>query len=160
MSLRSVLWLGWLFVWRLVRRLFSRGAGLARFRAGYVDEDRLLPLSAEERGALAAFSGCVACGACDAAFDGYARVSRVTLRAPSDLPLAATRSLPDLDAARAVAAELEKGDLARLERVCPAHVPFRALVRFTKDHAERLAWGEPAPAMSAAASERKKHDPG
>jgi succinate dehydrogenase/fumarate reductase-like Fe-S protein len=147
-TLGSLIRLGWHFVKRLMERLFDRRPGLARFEEYYA-EDRLRSLSAEESEALASFSRCTACGMCDATFSAYDRASRSELRGPSDLPLAYTRNLPDLDAARTFVAHLEKGDLEALEAVCPARIPFRRLVRFVKD---KSVVAPPAASTSAGAT--------
>lgn len=152
----SIVRLGWYFVKRLVVRLFGRAEGLPRFRASYFVEDRLLPLDVAEREVLAGASRCIACGACDAAFDAYDRVARTELRGPSDLPLACSRSLPDYDTLGKLVAHLRKGDLAALERVCPVSVPFRKLADVVERRALALAPEEPV----APPPERPRHDPG
>jgi succinate dehydrogenase/fumarate reductase-like Fe-S protein len=175
-TLGSLLRLGWHFWKRLVGRLFDRRPGLARFEENYA-ADRLQALTAEESDALASFSRCTACGMCDATFTAYDRASRTEFRGPSDLPLAYTRNLPDLDAARAFVSHLEKGDLEALEQVCPARVPFRRLVRFVREKsvvaadampaAERGGFGGDARAGAAPygtdaspPTPAKRHDPG
>ena len=130
--------LGWYFVRQLLARLARPANGLARFEQAYCREDRLLPVSAEDREALLALSGCIACGMCDARFSAWSDVDRGALRGPSDLPLSYTRSLPDYDALARYLSELRKGDLERLERVCPVRVPFRRLADFAERRAAAL----------------------
>lgn len=151
-SFGSLVRLGAYFFAQLVRRVFQRGPQLPAFRASY-DEDGLAPLSSEDREVLSTLSRCVACGACDAAFDGYGKVVRSEIRGPSELPLAYARSLAELDATSGWLVHLAKGDLARLERACPVDVPFTRVVKVLRARA-----GEPRVRPSKAG--RARHDPG
>ena len=107
---------------------------------------------------IASLSRCIACGICDAHFGGYENVARTAMRAPSDVVLAHTRSLPDWDALAAPLAQLERGDLARIERLCPAQIPLSRVVEVAKRRAEALRAADPKSA--ALALSRGKHDPG
>lgn len=156
MTVGSFVRFGWYFARQILLRMLGRRRGLAAFREAY-GGDRLLPLGADDRRALPSFSGCIACGMCDATFDAYPRVARAELRGPSDLPLAYSRNLPDYDALPAFLDQLDKGDLERLERVCPGHVPFRALSEFARSQADQLATLRP---KLPAPAPRAKHDPG
>lgn len=152
------MWLGWYFAKRLLVRTFLPRRGLARFLGAYGPEG-LFPLEIEEKTAVSSLSRCVGCGACDARFDAYGRVARTTLRAPSELVLAASRSLPEWDALAAPLAELERGDLAALEAVCPARIPFQDVVRVAKKRAltqRELRRATPALPRSSTT----QHDPG
>lgn len=113
----------------------------------------MAPTTAREREVLASLGKCVACGACDSAFDAYTEVVRNDLRGPSELPLAFGRSLEDLDATAGWLVQLEKGDLARLERACPVGVPFSRVVVTLKARAG-------TPRVRATKVARSKHDPG
>lgn len=137
MTLGSFLRFGYYFVRQLFLRAIGRAPGLKAFQENYAN-DRLLPFSMDEREILPSFSRCVACGMCDAAFSGYARVSRSEFRGPSDLPLSYSRNPPDFDGLRKYVRNLKEGDLEALERVCPAKVPFRRLVVFVESQAEKL----------------------
>lgn len=130
--------LGWYFGRQLLLRLLRPADGLARFERAYCREDRLLPVSKEDRQALHALSGCIACGMCDARFGAWGSVSRGKLRAVSDLPLSYTRSLPDFDALGPTLVELRRGDLERLEQVCPVRVPFRQLAELAERRADAI----------------------
>jgi succinate dehydrogenase/fumarate reductase-like Fe-S protein len=130
--------LGYYFAKRLLLRLVRREDGLARFRANYVEPERLLPVGSKDREAVQALSRCIACGLCDAHFSAYREVDRARFRAPSDLPLSHTRSLPDYDALDAYLGELRKGDLRRLEKVCPVGVPFEHLAAFVERKANEM----------------------
>lgn len=152
MRFGSLVRLGAYFIWQLIMRLFRPGPQLAAFRASY-DPEGLTPVEHGEREVLATLSRCVACGACDAAFDAYGRVVRSELRGPSELPLAYARSLPDLDATSGWLVHLAKGDLARLERACPVDVPFTKVVQVLRARA-----GPPRVRPSKAG--RARHDPG
>lgn len=151
------MWLGWYFAKRLLVRTFLPGRGLARFLGAYGPEG-LFPLEEDEKDVVASLSRCVACGACDARFDAYGRIARNTLRAPSDLVLAASRSLPEWDALAAPIAELERGDLVALEAVCPGRVPFRDVVRIAKRRS--ASQRDIRAAVPALPKSTTKHDPG
>jgi len=155
MTVGSFLRLGYYFVKRLLLRLFRRKTGLEQFHENYA-EDRLLPLAPSDREALASFSGCMACGMCDAQFSAYGRAARREFHGPSDLPLSYSRSLPDYDALAGYLASLRRGDLELLERVCPARVPFVRLATFVEKVATALQ-NEPLPPETG---RRKRHDPG
>lgn len=157
MSPSSLIRLGWYFVRRTLARLFLSQRGLLRFRAQYEPEG-LFALEPDEKKAVAALSRCIACGACDAHFTAYDQIARTTLRAPSDLVLAQARSLPDWDALVAPLAQLERGDLTRLEKVCPARVPFVEIARIARKRAEALR--ETRAAAPALRKSSVKHDPG
>lgn len=141
----------WL-IWATVRSYLARSFGWARpaLPEGIA---RPPPTTAPEREALAALGKCVACGACDAAFDAYGKVVRTELRGPSELPLAFGRSLEDLDATAGWLVHLEKGDLARLERACPVGVPFGKVVLTLKARAG-------TPRLRATKVAHRRHDPG
>lgn len=131
--------LGWHFVRRALIRLVRAERGLARFRANYWGEDRLLPVAPEERSALHALSRCIACGMCDARFTAWPDVDRAEFAGPQALPLSYTRALPDYDALHRYLANLHRGDLERLERICPTRVPFRRLAAFAARRAAELS---------------------
>lgn len=133
----SFIRLGIYFVRQLILRLFHRGGGLARFQNNYAS-DRLLPVPKDERPILDTFGGCIACGMCDVFFPAYGPPPRSDLRAPSDLPISYSRSLPDYDALRRSVERLRQADLERLESVCPTSVPFRRLAAFVESQAMEL----------------------
>lgn len=154
MSPGSLVRLGWYFVARLALRLVRREDGLRRFRATF-DPEGLTPVTSAEREALLGASRCVACGRCDAAFDAWSRVERSVFRGPSELPRAIATGLPDVPRARRWLTQLERGDIAALERVCPTGVPFVALAA----HARARAGHDPPPAPRPPKN-RVVHDPG
>lgn len=135
MRVGSFLRLGMYFGARLIVRAFRPDDGLARFASNYFGGDGLLPVP--ERDAPADFSGCIACGMCDAAFV-YDGVAREHFDGPSDLPLSYSRSLPDYDALERYLAELDKGDVGALERVCPSRVPLRRLHEMARRRGQEL----------------------
>lgn len=138
MRVGSFLRLGMYFGARLLIRAVRRDDGLARFAENYFRGDGLLPVAEDD--APASFSGCIACGMCDAAFV-YDGVAREHFSGPSDLPLSYTRSLPDYDALERYLGELDKGDLLALERVCPSRVPLRRLADVSRERGEALRRG-------------------
>lgn len=154
-TIGSFLRLGYYFVKRLLLRLFRKKTGLQQFHENY-SGDRLLPLAPGDHEALALFSGCIACGMCDAQFSAYGRAARRDFHGPSDLPLSYSRGLPDYDALGSYVTSLRRGDLELLERVCPARIPFGQLATFVENVATALQ-NEPLPPEL---STRKRHDPG
>jgi len=148
LSIVTRIWLAWTYARSLLGRWL--GARPAPALPGVPDP---APARAEDREALASLSRCVACGACDAAFDAYAKVVRSELRGPSELPLAFGRSLEDLDATAGWLVHLEKGDLAKLERACPVGVPFSRVVVTLKARAG-------IPRVRATKVAHRRHDPG
>ncbi len=148
MSFATRLWLVWIYARSLARRWLGRAPPRA-----LPDGAGPAPTTATEREALSALRRCVACGACDAAFDAYGKVVRTELRGPSELPLAFGRSLEDLDAAAGWLSHLEKGDLAKLERACPVAVPFSRVVVTLKARAG-------TPRVRATKVAHRRHDPG
>lgn len=160
-TLGSLVRLGYYFFRQLLRRITARKSGLVQFEENY-GADRLLPLTVEDREQLPSFSGCIACGMCDAVFDAYDRTARSEFRGPSDLPLAYTRNLPDYDALPTYVSNLRKGDLEALERVCPARIPFRRLALFVERRAAELGAAPIAPGANVVDTSRArdKHDPG
>lgn len=161
MTLGSLLRLGYLFFRQLLRRLTSRKSGLAQFEENYA-ADHLRALTTEDREQLPSFSGCIACGMCDAVFDAYERTARGDFRGPSDLPLAYTRNLPDYDALPTFISHLRKGDLEALERVCPVRIPFRRLALFVERRASDLGAAPVVPGANLIDPSRThaRHDPG
>lgn len=141
-------WLAWTYL----RSLIARWLGWAPTRP-LAAVPSPTPTTEAEREVLAALGKCVACGACDAAFDAYGKVVRSELRGPSELPLAFGRSLEDLDATAGWLVHLEKGDLARLERACPVGVPFSRAVVTLKARAG-------IPRVRATKVAHRRHDPG
>jgi hypothetical protein len=153
----SLVRLGWYFVRRLLARALWRQRGLLRFRRSY-EREGLFSLDREEQEAIACMSRCIACGVCDAHFGAYESISRTALRGPSDLVLSQSRSLPDWAALAVPLAQLERGDLDTIERLCPARIPLARVARVAKKRALALAaQGErDAPALPR----RLEHDPG
>ena len=152
----SLVRLGWHFVARLVTRALTPRRGLLRFEQSYGTE-RLFALEREEQEVVASLSRCIACGICDAHFGDYDRVARTAMRAPSDVVLSHSRSLPDWDALALPLAQLERGDLARIERLCPAQIPLARVVEVARRRAEALRDARDA---NVAALPRGRHDPG
>jgi succinate dehydrogenase/fumarate reductase-like Fe-S protein len=146
MTFGSFVRLGYYFFRQLVLRMLGVSRGLAQFAESYCHEDRLLPLSPEDRRALSSFSSCIACGMCDAHFAAYGQVRRTEMRGPSDLPLSYSRSLPDYDALHRYLEHLGAGNLVQLEQVCPTGVPFRHLAAFAERRALDLI--DPAPRLA------------
>lgn len=159
MSLVSLVRLGWYFARRLLARLVFPQRGLLRFQASYA-RDGLFALDSEEQRAIASMSRCIACGICDAHFGSYDAVSRIALRGPSDLVLSQSRSLPDWDALALPLAQLERGELETIERLCPVQIPIAQIAAVAKKRALALQSARAerdAPALPQGAI---KHDPG
>lgn len=124
--------LGYHAVRTLARRTFGERRGLPAFLEAYRD-DRLPPLTAEERTLLGSFDGCLSCGLCDTLARPSERDDRGGLPGPSALAVSVSRHPPDYDGLGPYLARLDGEDLARMERMCPARVPFRRLVQMIRD---------------------------
>jgi succinate dehydrogenase/fumarate reductase-like Fe-S protein len=135
--------LGWSLVRSVLAPLFGARRGLADFRRSYA-ADRLSPVSTDERKLIARLSGCIACGLCDVG-EGAAMVrSQGAYAGVMDLMLAASRSMPDYDAAARSFDWVGEERLMELEARCPARVPMRKaaeLVRAKAAEASRPATG-------------------
>ena len=119
----------------LVRVLFLRAfgalTGITLFRKNY-DPDRLPPVDAREREELASFSGCFACGRCDAGEGERIRQGGGRYQGIMSFVLAASRSMPDYDAASLALEVVPEAVLKEKDAICPAHVPISALARFVR----------------------------
>lgn len=124
--------LGWHAFLTMGRRTFGERRGLSAFLEAY-REDRLPPLTAEERGLLRRFDGCLSCGLCDTVARPADRDATDGLPGPSALPASVSRHPPDYDVLGAYLARMEGEDLVRMEQICPARVPFRRLVQMIRD---------------------------
>jgi hypothetical protein len=128
----------------LLRRLFRRGRqGIAAFRANY-DEDRLPPVSAEERAELGMFGRCIACGLCDRGEGARMAASNGVYRGVMALMLADSRNMPDFRAAALSFQHVPDSVLAEKERICPTRVPMRRIARFVRAKARELSRSLPA----------------
>ena len=131
--------LGWSLVRTLARRLFDpHGHGLALFHANYAS-DRLLPMSTDDRRALPAFSGCVACGCCDVGQAQAIAASGGRYRGMMAFMLSASRSIPDFDAAADALRHVDFASLEALEQRCPVHIPFRQVAAFVEAKAAGMS---------------------
>jgi hypothetical protein len=135
----------------VVKRLFGDRSGLALFRRNY-DADRLPPVDAAERAAIASFSRCIACGRCD--LGEASRIARSNGAYPGVMAivLASSRSMPDFDAAARALAFVPDDVLADKASVCPTGVPFVALARFVREKASAMRAFEPEPLPPALGS--------
>jgi succinate dehydrogenase/fumarate reductase-like Fe-S protein len=114
--------------------IMRRRRGLAAFEASYAN-DRLLPVTPEERRLLAQFGRCIACGLCDNVLPPGNSVPAGTFAGPMDLMLASSRSMPDFDAAARSFAAMDRDALEALERRCPARVPMAKIADFVRSKA-------------------------
>lgn len=121
----------------LLLRAFGVVTGLPLFRKNY-GPDRLPPLTKPERDAMPRFSGCFACGRCDVGEGERVRASRGAYPGLMRFVLAASRSMPDFDAAERALAFVPEEVLREKEPICPAHVPFTALARFVREKAAEM----------------------
>lgn len=137
----ALLLLAWALLVTTAKRLFGRGPrGLPLFRANY-DADRLPPLTPAERLALPTFSGCIACGRCDAGDGPRIAASRGAYPGTMALMLASSRSMPDFDAAARAFALVDDHALAEKEALCPTGVPMRRIAAFVRTKAAELEAG-------------------
>jgi succinate dehydrogenase/fumarate reductase-like Fe-S protein len=111
-----------------VRRRFRRAApGEAGLLATYA-EDRLLPLTIEERELLPEAEGCISCGLCALV------AARVSGLRPADLAPAYLRDYPRLALAAADWESGEPGDeaLAAAAEACPMGVPLPGVLAMVR----------------------------
>ncbi len=118
----------------LVLRAMGTKTGLRLFRENY-DADRLPPVDADERAAMGAFSGCIACGRCDVGEAERMRASRGAYPGLMQIVLASSRSMPDHDAAARALSFVPEEVLREKEAICPAGVPFVRLSAFVRRNA-------------------------
>ena len=130
MSPFSLVLLGWSGLKSLVKRPFKAPKALERVLRRFAPE-RIVSLEPDDLAAVRGASGCLACGRCD-----EVRASGPRRANPSDWVLAGLRDLTDADIASEAPGDEDL--LARLEAVCPAHVPFRSLGRSAAGMAERM----------------------
>jgi hypothetical protein len=130
--------LAWSLIKVAIDRLFGAKTGLALFYENY-EADRLAPVDAAERGRMASFSRCIACGRCDLGEAERIGASRGQYPGLMAIVLASSRSMPDFDAARLAIAHVPKEVLAAKEAVCPTGVPFLALAAFVEAKAGMVA---------------------
>ncbi len=140
----------------LLRLVLRRGRnGISAFPANY-DADGLPPLTQEERGKLASFSRCIACGLCDRGEAQRIADSGGAYRGTMALVLAASRSMPDFRAAAYSFSFVPEHVLAEKERVCPTGVPFREIALFVRDKAEAVGGPLPLPPKLKSLAARSK----
>ncbi|MBN1771849.1 MAG: hypothetical protein JXB32_11340 [Deltaproteobacteria bacterium] len=130
MSPFVVVLLGWSGFKALVKRPF-KAPGAERRALRRVAAERLVPLSEDDRRAVRAAGGCLACGRCDELL-----AERSPGVVPSDWVLGGLRDLTDCDLAAEAPGEDEA--LARMEAVCPAGVPFRRLAASARAMCDRM----------------------
>lgn len=95
--------LGWYFALHIIELIFrflgKKAPGMKRFRENYGAEG-LAPLSRANRNNLFRLSGCIGCGLCRMTLNLHPAVG-ASLSDPESLSICLTRSLPDIQAARA-----------------------------------------------------------
>ena len=132
--LKAILLLALALVRTALRLIFARKvSGIARFRENY-DADR--------------FGRCIACGLCDRGESERIARSRGQYRGVMPLMLAASRSMPDFQAAQISFAHVPAEVLEEKERSCPTRVPMREIARFVRDKAAELTQSLPPPKPS------------
>lgn len=152
MSLASLLPLAWWSSVRALTRLFARAPEIPLLESGGTEETSQITRDAL-RELRTSVARCHGCGACDSAFDAYAKVDRAVLRAPSDLvPLARVGSVPALTR---FSRALSRGDLRALDRACPVGISFSRFVTLFPSGPEPTAAIRPKRATTAV-----RHDPG
>lgn len=133
--LHAFVLLGWALVVMVAKKLFGRGPrGLELFQANFQAE-RLTSLSAPERGEIATFSRCIACGRCDAGDGDRITASRGAYPGTMALMLASSRSMPEFGAALDALRFISDDELAHKEALCPTRVPMRRIAAFIRSHA-------------------------
>jgi len=137
--IRALLLLAYRLVLHLLRWPFRRSQ-LRQFVQRYAP-DRLLPLAASDSSALELLSVCDGCGLCDTACAllGPLRGGAEGLR-PSELVVAASRSLPDLaEAPGDLDAFVACVDCRQCRGWCPHAIPVDEVAPWCADLLRRLA---------------------
>ena len=127
----GLLLLGWSGFKALVKRPFKAPGAFERVLGRFALE-RIGSHDPEGLVVQQAASGCLACGRCDEVAGGGRPGA-----SPADWVLAGLRDLTDRDLGGEAPGDVEA--LARMEEVCPAGVPFRALAEQAAAMRERLA---------------------
>jgi hypothetical protein len=138
--LRAALLLTWAMIRTLFAPLLGARRGLAAFEKSYA-ADRLPAVTPDERRALPAFGGCIACGLCDVGEGARAAASGGAYAGVMDLMLASSRSMPDFDVAARSFDAVGDARLAELEARCPTRVPMRRIAAFVRAKAREM--GDP-----------------
>ena len=158
--LKALLLLAWALVSTLVRRLFGLGRnGLGAFSENYA-ADGLSAVSAEQRGEMGTFGGCIACGLCDRGEGERIARSGGAYVGVMQLMLAASRSMPDFGAAARGFAHVPDPVLAEKERICPGRVPMRRIARFVREKAAEARVSGAAPAAGTHGNSAPASAPG
>jgi hypothetical protein len=148
--IKAILLLLWALLGALLRRAFRRKEdGIANFRRNY-DADRLPPVTEQERRDLSEFGRCIACGLCDRGEGERIARSGGAYRGVMSLVLAASRSMPDFQAAATSFVHVSDAVLAEKEAICPTRVPMRTLARFVREKADELKRSLPPPPPASA----------
>lgn len=138
--IKALIFLGWSLVVTLLSRLFGskKSLGIAQFEQNYA-QDRLPPVTPEEREAISGFGGCIACSICDRGEINRIAASRGEYLGVMHLMLGASRSMPDFGAAALSFGHVSDEVLAAKERECPTAVPMRAIAKFVREKAQEEA---------------------
>jgi hypothetical protein len=123
--------LAWSLIRVLARHLTKQLPGMVQFHRNYGTE-RLLAIERGERGALARFSQCIACGRCDAGEAERITASGGAYPGLMQLVRASSRSIPDFDAAAAAFDFVPDDVLQAKVAICPTRVPFPDLASFVR----------------------------
>lgn len=130
----------------LVGRLFGlRRIGVRAFVNNYA-ADGLSEVTAEQRGQIARFGRCIACGLCDRGEAQRIARSEGAYVGVMHIVLAASRSMPDFGAAALGLAHVPEEVLVEKERICPTDVPIVEIARFVRDKADQARLSLPAAA--------------
>lgn len=120
--------LGTHLVLRLLKRLFFiKSAGLKEF-LGFYREDRIPPLTSEEKDLLFEVQRCVVCGLCDSLCPASKTTPREEFLGPSFLPHLC-RSIPDFVGVLPPHVKMCEGD-PQCETICPQRVPIKKILEF------------------------------
>lgn len=106
----------------------------------------------EEAALTTAAARCVACGACDQAFDAWADVARDQFFGPMAFVFRAASGPAAWPRLGPMVSGLERGDLAALEARCPVGVPFVSLARVVR--------AKVPPPQKRPRPGKDQHDPG
>lgn len=133
MGAKSLVLLGWNFLLHVLSRVFFlyRRGGIQKFRENF-DGERLFPLTQEDRGLLASWQSCVACGLCEQVCpDLLSQVESGRGVGPQMIASGLHRELPSYGVSWPDAQNLAQCQGCNdCEAICPVEVPLRQLASF------------------------------
>lgn len=117
------------FLLHLLFKRWFRKRGHKEFLEFY-SEDRVFPLTVDERKGLAAFGNCIYCGLCVSECREVSPVFYETFATPATIAFSYSRSLPEISMNADFLSYCP--DCSACEKVCPTGVPLNQITGFVK----------------------------